>query len=141
VQEDYNKGNKFDFVIEKLVYPDHDLLHYERYLTFIKYENSDFYMYNNKIGLPGIFKKQDFKDFALDIFCKERFGKSFDQLFSGKIDLEEHMLTCIIRANKDEEQQIREYYEPIIRFRRDEINRERRERNKKIKVKSMGLRA
>lgn len=141
VQEDYNKGNKFDFVIEKLVYPDHDLLHYERYLTFIKYENSGFYMYNNKIGLPGIFKKRDFKDFALDIFCKERFGKSFDQLFSGKIDLEEHMLTCIIRADKDEEKQIREYYEPIIRFRRDEINRERREKLKQLKNKSMGLRA
>lgn len=130
LQEDYNKGNNIDFIIEKIVYPDHDLLHYERYLMYVKYKKENYTIYNNNSVLPGIYNKNHFKDFAIDLFCKERFGKTFDQLFSSTIDIEEHMLTCIIKADQSEEQKIKEDFKPIIKFRRNEINQERHKKKK-----------
>lgn len=124
IQEDYNKGDSIIFEVYKYVIPFKEQLIYERNNLIRKYRENNKNVYNGNPAPDNIFRdKNDLIKLIADIYLKERFNKSLDQLLAHSNKAEIDMYYQIIKNGPEKEELIRLAYKPLIKYQRDEFNR------------------
>lgn len=114
LQSDYNNGDNIIFGLIKDTFPDKRQLLYEERFYIHNWKQNGRNLYNvAKMMGPYYTDRTHLKRIIADKYCKERFGRIFDQLFSRHNPAVYDMYYEIITSEPEKEPEIRERYKDL----------------------------